>query len=90
MFTLLEKTVVAMALLRLLSGSIEIFAAFLMIKFNEIEKALIINSSLAFTGPLVLVATTTIGLYGLADKLSIEKAVWIVLGVTFILYGVKS
>ncbi|MBY7143170.1 YqhV family protein [Virgibacillus sp. NKC19-3] len=90
MFTLLEKTVIGMALLRVLSGFIEIFAAYLMIRFNEIDKALIINSSLAIIGPLVLLITTTIGLFGMADKLSFEKFIWIILGVLFILYGVKS
>jgi len=90
MFTLLEKAVLAMALLRLLSGSLEVFAGYLMIKFNDIEKALMINSSLALIGPLILIITTTIGLYNLADKISFDKMLFIVLGVGFIIYGIKS
>ncbi|WP_087972823.1 YqhV family protein [Oceanobacillus rekensis] len=90
MFTLLEKAVVLMALLRMLSGSIEIFAAYMMIRFNEIEKALIINSSLALVGPLILIITTTIGLNSVADKISFDKLIWIILGVTFIIFGIKS
>lgn len=90
MITLLEKAVIGMALLRLLSGGIEIFAALLMIRFNEVEKALIINSSLALIGPMILIITTTIGVIGLADKISFSKFVWIFLGVACILYGVKS
>ncbi|PLR95245.1 YqhV family protein [Bacillus sp. T33-2] len=90
MFTILEKAVLGMAVLRLLSGSIEIFAALLMIKLNDIEKALIVNSSLAFVGPIILIVTTSIGLLGLADKISFIKMFWIFLGVGFILYGVKS
>ncbi|RKQ14556.1 DUF2619 domain-containing protein [Oceanobacillus bengalensis] len=87
---MLEKAIIAMALLRILSGSIEIFAAFLMLKFNEIEKALIINSSLAFVGPLILIITTTIGLAGMAEKVSFGKFFWIFLGVSLIIYGIKK
>lgn len=90
MFHLLERAIIAMALLRVLSGSIEVLAAYLMIRFNEIEKALMINSSLALVGPLILITTTAIGVYGIADKLSLGKLVWIFLGVGFILYGLKS
>jgi len=85
MISLLEKAVIGMALLRILSGSIEIFAAFLMIKFNDIEKALIVNSSLALIGPTILIITTMIGLVGLADKIAFGKFVWIFLGVAYIL-----
>ncbi|EKN70119.1 hypothetical protein BABA_07071 [Neobacillus bataviensis LMG 21833] len=40
MFIFIELTILGMALLRVLSGSIEIVAAILMIKFNSVEKAL--------------------------------------------------
>ena len=90
MITFLEKAVVGMALLRLLSGGIEIFAAFLMLRFNAVEKALIINSSLALIGPIILITTTAIGIYGIADKVSLGKFVWIFIGVGCIFYGVKG
>lgn len=90
MFILLEKAIIGMALLRLLSGSIEIFAALLMIKVNEVEKALIINSSLAFIGPLILILTTAIGIVGMSYKISFGKFFWIFLGVALIIYGVKK
>jgi putative exporter of polyketide antibiotics len=90
MFIIFEKAVLGMALLRLISGSIEIFAAIVMLKFNTVEKALIVNSSLALIGPLILILTTTIGLMGIVDKISYMKMVWIFLGVGFIFVGVKS
>lgn len=90
MFIFIEKAVLAMAMLRVLSGSLEIFAAVLMIKFNSIEKALIVNSSLALVGPVILILTTTIGVLGMAGgELSIVKILWIFLGVSCILIGVK-
>lgn len=90
MLSFIEKAVLGMVILRLLSGSIEITAALLMLKTNEIEKALIINSSLAIVGPLVLIATTFVGLWGLTDKISFAKMIWILLGIGLIIYGVKS
>jgi hypothetical protein len=90
MFALLEKAVLGMALLRIISGSIEIFAAILMIRFNELGKALMINSSLALIGPLVLILTTTIGLFGIVGSVSFGKLFWVFVGVCCILYGVKS
>ncbi|WP_409270284.1 YqhV family protein [Neobacillus sp. SCS-31] len=90
MFTVIEKTVLAMSLLRIVSGGIEIFAALLMIKFNAVEKALLINSSLALIGPLILLTTTTIGLIGIVEKVSLVKMVWVFAGVACILYGVKQ
>lgn len=90
MWLLLEKVVVAMAALRLLSGLIEMSAGLVMLKLNDIEKALVVNTSLALVGPIILIATTTIGLLGMVEKLSLGRLAWIVLGVAFILIGVKS
>lgn len=87
---MIEKVVLGMALLRILSGSIELFAAILMMKYNSIEKALMINTSLALVGPIILVLTTTIGLLGIVGNISFAKILWIFLGVSFIFIGVKS
>ncbi|WP_127586042.1 YqhV family protein [Paenibacillus koleovorans] len=83
-----NKIVLSMALLRVLSGSIEIVAALIMLRLNQIDKALLVNSSLAVVGPLILISTTTIGLLGMADKLSFGKLLWIALGVTCIFIGI--
>ncbi|MGZ9586146.1 YqhV family protein [Paenibacillus marinisediminis] len=83
-----DKFVMSMAGLRLMSGSLEIIAAIIMLRLNEPAKALAVNSMLALVGPLVLVATTTIGLIGIADKLTWSKILWIALGVTCLLVGV--
>ncbi|MEH7333145.1 YqhV family protein [Neobacillus drentensis] len=90
MFTIIEKAVLGMAFLRIISGCIEVSAAILMIKFNSVEKALIVNSSLALVGPLILILTTTIGTLSIVEKISYLKMLWIFLGVSFILIGVKS
>jgi hypothetical protein len=90
MFQLVEKAVLGMVTLRIISGSIEISVALLMLKYNNVEKALLLNTSLAFVGPIILILTTTIGLFGIAEKISLMKIVWIFTGVAIILYGLKS
>jgi putative exporter of polyketide antibiotics len=85
---MINKFVVSMATLRILSGSLEVIAALLMLRFNQVEKALLINSGLALVGPFVLLATTTIGLLGIADKLSFGKLIWVVVGVSCIFFAI--
>ncbi|CAH1197507.1 hypothetical protein PAECIP111891_01241 [Paenibacillus allorhizoplanae] len=84
----MNKIVLTMASLRLMSGSIEIIAAILMLRLATIEKALLVNSALALVGPLVLLTTTTIGLVGVADKLSYGKMLWIIAGVSCLFIGI--
>ena len=90
MFHLFDKAILGMSILRLLSGTIEIIVALVILKLNHVEKALMINSMLAIVGPIILILTTSIGLIGLADKISLTKIFWIVIGICFILYGVNS
>ncbi len=84
----MDKFVLSMAILRIFSGSAELIAALLMLRFNQVEKALAVNSTLAFVGPMILVVTTTIGLVGMADKLSFGKLAWVLMGVTCLLIGI--
>ncbi|MFC5701065.1 YqhV family protein [Cohnella faecalis] len=84
----MDKSVFGMALLRILSGSLELTAALVMLKLNDVQKALTVNSTLALVGPLVLISTTAIGLVGIADKLSPAKFIWILAGVGCLLIGI--
>ncbi|SFQ48767.1 Protein of unknown function [Psychrobacillus psychrotolerans] len=87
---IIEKALLFIIILRLLSGSIELSAAMLMIKFNDLEKAFYINSLLALVGPIVLIVTTGIGLTGLSEKISLTRMVCLFAGVLLILYSLKS
>ncbi|UTW70691.1 YqhV family protein [Anaerobacillus sp. HL2] len=78
-----------MVVLRLISGLIEILAATLMLKFNAVNKALMINAALAIVGPIILITTMSIGLIGIAEKLSFSKLFLVSLGVLFILVGLR-
>lgn len=85
---MLNKVVLSMAVLRMVSGSIEVIAALIMLRLNQIDKALIVNSGLALVGPVILITTTTIGLAGIADKISFTRLLWILLGVSCIFFGI--
>lgn len=85
-----DRIVLGMALLRFISSSVEFSAALLMLYFNSVESALKINAALALVGPSVMLAVTSLGLLGLAGKLSFFSLLLIVCGVTLILLGVRS
>jgi hypothetical protein len=85
---LVETSVLSMAGLRFLSATIELSAAILMLLFNDVKKAIAINSMLAIVGPIILITTMTIGLLNIADELSFSKLIFIAIGVGFILIGI--
>lgn len=89
MFFVTDKIVFAMAALRCFSASIELTAALLMLKFGRVETALKINAVLAMIGPSIMVIVTTLGLVGLAGKVSLSKLAIIFSGVILIFYGVN-
>jgi len=84
----MNKIVLGMAAIRLLSGAIEMTAALIMLRLGTPAKALLVNSGLALVGPLILISTTAIGLAGIADKLSPGKFLWILTGVTCLFIGI--
>mgnify|MGYP001245878811 CR=1 FL=1 len=90
MFNIWDKAILGMALLRLLSGTIEILVAIIILKLNQVDKALIVNSSLAIVGPIILILTTSIGVLSIATSISYSNIIWIFIGVFCIIYGVKS
>jgi len=89
-FLLKDKYVFGMALIRVISGCIEITAALLMLYFNRVETALKINGVLAFLGPTFLFIVMGLGLLGLAGKVPISKMLIVIAGVGLIFYGVSK
>ncbi|WP_379669215.1 YqhV family protein [Pueribacillus sp. YX66] len=86
--TQLEPGLFGMVLLRVISSMIELTAAIAMFYFNDIRKALVINSFLAVVGPLVFISATSIGLISVANTVSFGKLSLIIIGVIFILIGI--
>lgn len=81
---------VIMGLLRILSGTIELTAAFLIIYFNKVETALKINALLAIVGPTIMILVTTLGLIGISDKVSLLKMLTILTGAVLIFVGLNK
>ncbi|MDS9472591.1 YqhV family protein [Sporosarcina pasteurii] len=90
MRTVIERALLFIILLRLLSGSIEITAAALMFKFNDLEKAFYINTLLALVGPVILIVTTALALIGLADRISLTRIICLFCGIFLILFSLKA
>jgi hypothetical protein len=90
MFFSLDKYVLGMAILRILSSMLEFSAALLMLKFNKVESALKVNATLAFVGPTIMMCVMAVGLFGLAGKIQMQKMIYIVLGVGLIFYGLNK
>ena len=86
----IETALLLIILLRLFSGSIDLAAAALMFKFNDLEKAFYINTLLALVGPVVLIVTTALALLGLAEKISLTRIICLFCGISLILFSLKS
>lgn len=86
----IETALLLIILLRLFSGSIDLAAAALMFKFNDLEKAFYINTLLALVGPVVLIVTTGIALFGLAEKISLLRMVCLFSGICLILFSLRA
>lgn len=86
----MEKALLMIVLLRVFSGSVDISAAFLMYKLNDLEKAFYINGLLALVGPTVLIITMAIAFIGLAEKVALSRVICLFAGIILILYSLKS
>lgn len=84
------KFVAGMSLLRLISGTIEITAAVLMIHYRSLETAFRINGLLGLVGPTVLVLVSALGIAGLAGQVPPTRLALIIAGVVCILCGARS
>jgi len=81
---------IAMGILRLLSGLIEMSAGLMMIYFQNVETALKINATLSLIGPTIMIIVTSLGLIGIAGNVSLEKMLTILCGVALIFYGINK
>ncbi|HOQ23638.1 MAG TPA: DUF2619 domain-containing protein [Bacillota bacterium] len=84
-----EKMVVNMALVRVISGLLEIGAAMAIIRLGRIETALRINAFLGLIGPLVFLAVSALGLVAVAVRLIPWKVALLILGLILVLIGTK-
>ncbi|MEW6546811.1 MAG: DUF2619 domain-containing protein [Bacillota bacterium] len=87
----LHHAVAGMALVRLLSASLEFCAAMLMVfHFRTPAEALRLNAILGLVGPLIFVTVSCLGLAGLARELPGPRILLVVAGVILIILGTRS
>ncbi|HLV10767.1 MAG TPA: YqhV family protein [Halanaerobiales bacterium] len=85
----LNRILLLMISLRLLSGLIEMTAAYLMYYFKNINTAIRINAALGLVGPLILILVTSLGLIGISNQINLKNIILIAVGVTMILFGTR-
>jgi hypothetical protein len=83
----IDKILLEMILLRVLSAFVELSTAFLMFHYKSIENAIKINTLPALVGPLVFIIVSLIGLEGLSSELNLNKLILILSGILLILLG---
>lgn len=90
MWSQASRVLLSMAGFRLLSGSIEIIAALLMLKFKSVETAFQINAALGLVGPTIMIIVSTLGMVGMAGKMPHSKMALLAAGVFLILYASRK
>jgi hypothetical protein len=85
-----QTTVHQMAVVRVISGLLEIGVAIIFIKAGRVDAALRMNAFLGIVGPLVFIMVSVLGIAVIAVKLSWLKIICLVLGLTLVLIGTKS
>lgn len=84
------KALSGMALLRIISGVVEIVAAAIILRLHRVEYALRLNALLGVIGPLVFISVSALGLTAVAVKLSPVKIACTLLGILFVFWGTKG
>ncbi len=78
-----------MALIRVISGLLEIAAALIFLKVGKVNIALRMTAFLGLIGPLVFILVSVLGIAAIAVKLSWLKLGVICLGIILVLVGTK-
>ncbi len=87
MFGGVNRSVLAMGLLRILSGLLEIAGALLCMRYNRVSVSLRVNSLLGLAGPLFFLAVGAIGLVSVSSSLRPVKMLLLALGILLVLWG---
>ena len=87
----MEQTAINnMALIRVISGLLEIGTAIVFIKLGRVDSALRLNAFLGLIGPVIFILVSALGVAAIAVKLSWMKIVIISLGILLVVWGTKS
>lgn len=79
-----------MAIIRMISGILEIAVAFIFLKIGRVDSALRMNAFLGIIGPLVFIGVSVLGIAAIAIRLPWYKVFLISMGMILVLIGTKS
>jgi hypothetical protein len=85
-----QATVGNMAVLRVISGLLEIAVAIIFLKAGRVDTALRLNAFLGLIGPIVFIMVSVLGIAAIAVKLSWYKVLLLSVGMVLVLIGTKS
>lgn len=82
-----QVTLNNMALVRVLSGLLEIVVAVIFLKVGKVDTALRMNAFLGLVGPIVFILVSVLGIAAIAVRLSWPKIIILSLGIILVLIG---
>lgn len=82
-----QVTLNNMAVLRILSGLLEIAVAIIFLKLGRVETALRLNSFLGLIGPIIFILVSALGIAAIAVRLSWPKIIILCVGMILVLIG---
>jgi hypothetical protein len=85
-----EATINNMALIRVISGLLEIITAVLIVRLGRVDLALRLNSLLGMIGPLIFILVSALGVAAISIKLSWLKVGLLTIGIILVVIGTKS
>jgi hypothetical protein len=86
----MEQTVLNnMAVIRIISGLLEIATAIIFVKVGRVDSALRLNAFLGLIGPIVFILVSVLGIAAIAVKLSWVQLVLLSLGLVLVIVGTK-
>ncbi|MFZ5436778.1 MAG: DUF2619 domain-containing protein [Bacillota bacterium] len=84
-----ETALLAMVLMRMLSGTLEMLAAGVMYRLGDLRNAMALNALLGLVGPAVLFLTTIAGVTGLAQDIRPGRLILVIAGVVLVFLGTR-
>jgi hypothetical protein len=86
----MERNVINhMALIRVISGLVEILAAVVIVRLGRVDLALRLNALLGLLGPVIFILVSALGIAAIAIKVSLLKVGLLSLGVILVVLGTK-
>jgi hypothetical protein len=85
-----QATINNMALIRVVSGLLEIITAVFIVRLGRVDLALRLNALLGLIGPLIFILVSVLGIAAIAVKLSWLKVGLLSLGIVLVIWGTTS